>query len=46
MGAPNLRYVPEQYGEEAIEVGGCGDIGTDAESFIGEWDAADGGAII
>ena len=33
-------------GEEATEVGCCGDGGTDEDCFIGVWDTADGSAII
>ena len=46
LGAPNLSYVLARDVEESAEVGCCGDGGTDAEFFLGVWDAADGGATI
>ena len=41
MGAHDLSYVSERVGEEATEVGCCGDGGTDREGLLAVWDAAD-----
>ena len=46
MGAPKLRYMLAQVGEEATEVGCCGDGVMDREGLLGAWDAASGVTFI